>query len=249
MHMGHEGEWIRGEPAYPNWYGEVAGTPQTAWMAWDEERAADEADDDEWLDDESLDGESLDGEWPDGEWPDGDPPAGPGWPMGPGGRTGLGLGYGKGWGHGGVPGFSGWIAVAVAVVAAAAGVAAGFFLIRGIPVASVAEGATPGASVPASSGRGADPQTLPGRPGSASGNGSGNEQLRVLLTGRVLAVSGTSITIGGTGPSVTAAVTGATKITGRAHGIGGVKVGDEVAAELTGTPTHLVTTTLQDPAQ
>ena len=245
--------------AYPNWYGEVAGAPQTAWMAWDEARGSDEADDDEWLDGESPDdewpdgespdGESLDGEWPDGEWLDGDPPAGPGWPMGPGGRTGLGLGYGKGWGHGGVPGFSGWIAVTVAVVAAAAGVAAGFFLIRGTPVASVAEGATPGASVPAPSGRGADPQTLPGRPGSASGNGSGSGQLRVLLTGRVLAVSGTSITIGGTGPSVTAAVTGATKITGRAHGIGGVKVGDEVAAELTGTPTHLVTTALQDPAE
>jgi hypothetical protein len=32
-------------------------------------------------------------------------------------------------GHGGVPGFSAWVAAAVAVVAAAAGVAAGFFLI------------------------------------------------------------------------------------------------------------------------
>jgi hypothetical protein len=51
------------------------------------------------------------------------------------------------------------------------------------------------------------------------------------------------------GPSVTAAVTSATKITGHAHGIGGVKVGDEVAAQITGTPSHLVTTTLQDPAE
>jgi hypothetical protein len=48
---------------------------------------------------------------------------------------------------------------------------------------------------------------------------------------------------------VTAAVTSATKLTGRVHGIGGVKVGDEVAAEITGTPSHLVITTLQDPAQ
>ncbi len=100
---------------------------------------------------------------------------------------------------------------------------------------------------PASSGNDAGLQTLPGLPGSASGNGNG--QLRMLLTGRVLAVSATSITIGGTGPSVTAAVTGATTITGHAHGIGGVKVGDEVAAQITGTPSHLVTTTLQDPAQ
>jgi hypothetical protein len=36
---------------------------------------------------------------------------------------------GKRWGHGGVPGFSAWAAAAVAVVAAAAGVAVGLFLI------------------------------------------------------------------------------------------------------------------------
>ena len=69
--MGHEGEWIRGEWAHPAWYGEVAGAPQTAWLAWDEETAGDEADDDDWPDDEALDDECQDGEWPDGEWPDG----------------------------------------------------------------------------------------------------------------------------------------------------------------------------------
>jgi len=36
---------------------------------------------------------------------------------------------GKRWGHGGVPGFSAWAVAAVAVVAAAAGVAVGLFLI------------------------------------------------------------------------------------------------------------------------
>jgi hypothetical protein len=36
---------------------------------------------------------------------------------------------GKRWGHRGVPGFSAWAAAAVAVVAAAAGVAVGLFLI------------------------------------------------------------------------------------------------------------------------
>ncbi len=71
----------------------------------------------------------------------------------------------------------------------------------------------------------------------------------MLLTGRVLAVSGTSVTIGGTGPSVTAAVTSTTKLTGRVHRIGGIKAGDEVAAQITGTPSHLVITNLQDPAQ
>jgi len=71
----------------------------------------------------------------------------------------------------------------------------------------------------------------------------------MLLTGRVLAVSGTSVTIGGAGPSVTAAVTSTTKVTGHVHGLSGIKVGDEVAAQITGTPSHLTITTLQDPAQ
>jgi hypothetical protein len=132
-------------------------------------------------------------------------------------------------------------------MAAVAGVTVGFFLTRGASVASAAGGATPSASAPASApasrGSGAGPQALPGLPG----NGDG--QLRILLTGRVLAVSGTSVTIGGAGPSVTAAVTGATKLTGRVHGIGGVKVGDQVAAQITGTPSHLVIASLQDPAQ
>jgi hypothetical protein len=127
------------------------------------------------------------------------------------------------------------------VVAAAAGIAVGLFLVRGTPAASAAGGAMPGASAPASAGSGAD---LPGRPG--SGNGSG--QLQMMLAGRVLAVSGTSITIGGAGPSVTAAVTSATKITGTARGIGGIKVGDEVSAQITGTASHLTATAIKDPA-
>jgi len=143
------------------------------------------------------------------------------------------------------------MAVAVAVVAAVAGVAAGFFLTRGAPVASAAGGAIPSASppvsAPPSTGSGAGPGTRPGLPGNAGGNG--DEQLRMLLTGRVLAVSRSSVTVGGAGPSVTATVTSTTKLTGRVHGLSGVKVGDEVAAQITGTPSHLVITILQDPAQ
>jgi hypothetical protein len=194
---------------------------------------------DEWPDDESPGGERLDSEWPDDEPLDGEPFAAPGGPAGPGPGFGHRTG---GWGHGGIPGFSAWIAVAVAVAAAVAGVAVGFFLTRGAPAASTAGGTTPSAPAPALGG-GGGPQALPGLPG----NGDG--QLRMLLTGRVLAVSGTSVTIGGAGPSVTAAVTSATKLTGGVHGIGGIKVGDEVAAQITGTPSHLVITSLQDPAQ
>ena len=149
-------------------------------------------------------------------------------------------GSGEGREHVGVPGFSGWVAAAVAVVAAIAGVAVGLAMVGGMPAASTAGGATPSASAPAPAAGGA---ALPGLPG------SGNGQLQMLLTGRVLAVSGTSITIGGAGPSVTAAVTGATKITGTSRGIGGVKVGDEVSAQITGPASHLTATAIQDPAQ
>ena len=176
-------------------------------------------------------------EWPEDGWPqDGWP--GDGWPDGgqPGGGGGSGAGMGRG--PGGAPGFSVRAASAVALLAAAAGVAAGFFLVRGTPAASTAGQLRPSAPAPSASGG----TGLPGLPG----NGKG--QLQMILTGRVLAVSGTSITIGGDGPSVTAAVTSATKVTGTARGIGGVKVGDEVSAQLTGTASHLVATAIQDPA-
>jgi hypothetical protein len=172
-----------------------------------------ESDDREWIqggttqpeDDESLSGEG-------------------GWP------TPVAV-AGKRWGHGGIPGFSGWVAAAVAVVAAAAGVAVGLFLVRGTPASAVSAAgrATPSASAVA--------------PGGSAGT------LRVVLTGQVLAVSHTSITIGGAGPAVTAAVTGATTISGSVRGIDGVKPGDEVSAQLTGTVGKLVATAIQDPAR
>jgi hypothetical protein len=248
MIMGRDDEWIRGD----GW--------TTVWGVDEDAEDEDETDEDDWPEDDSLDGHWpddddgwLDDASPENEWLDGEPFALPGGPLGPGPR------YWRGWRHGGVPGFSGfsvWMAVAVAVVAGVAGVAAGFFLTRGAPVASAdggVFGSTPSvsasasgpASGPASTGSGAGPQNLPGLPGSGNGNG----QLRILLTGRVLAVSATSVTIGGAGPSVTASVTSTTKLTGHVHGLGGVKVGDEIAAQITGTPSHLVITTLQDPAQ
>jgi hypothetical protein len=125
------------------------------------------------------------------------------------------------------------VAAAVAVVAATAGVAVGLFLIGDPSPASAVAGAAP--SAPASASASAPASARPA-------------QLRVAVTGRVLAVSRTSITIGGAGPSVTAAVTAATTVTGRAHGIGGVKAGDQVSAQLTGTAAHLTATAIADPA-
>jgi hypothetical protein len=240
-----DGEWIRDEAAG------AAGEPDDGWRQhnWPGESWPGES----WPGDgwpgESRPGESRPGDgspggsrpgdgWPDDKWSDDERPG----EAQPGGAA-------KGPGHGGVPGFSVRAAAAVAVLAATAGVAAGLFLVRGTPAASAA-GATPSASAPGASAPGASAPAgssagLPGLPG-LSGNGNG--QLRMILTGRVVAVSGTAITIGGEGPSVTAAVTGATTITGTAHGIGGVKVGDEVSAQITGTASHLTATAIQDPA-
>jgi hypothetical protein len=41
---------------------------------------------------------------------------------------------------------------------------------------------------------------------------------------------------------VTAAVTTGTRVTGRAHGVGGIKAGDHIAAQLAGTAAELTGT-------
>jgi hypothetical protein len=208
-----------------------------------------EPDDGEWIRAEAArkspagDDGRPDEEWPGYGWSAADSAAAAASAIGSGSADAdsAGSATGKRWGHGGIPGFSGWVAAAVAVVAATAGVAVGLSLIRGTPSGSAAGWAAPSASAEA-----------PSAPAPAGASG----QVRILLTGRVLAVSRTSITIGGAGPSVTAAVTSATRVTGAGRGTGGVrgisgvrgiKAGDEVSAQLTGTAAHLIATAIQDP--
>ena len=123
------------------------------------------------------------------------------------------------------------------------GVTAGLLLVRGTPIADQARQAVtaPSASASASAG-GAGLPVLPAL------SGQGNGQLQLILTGRVLAINERSITIGGNGPSVTAAITRSTKITGAVHGIGGVRAGAEVSAQITGISGHLTAAAIQDPA-
>jgi hypothetical protein len=192
------------------------------------------------------DGGSASSGWPRGGGPghaDGPQDGGPGHAGGPqDDRPGHAGGPGHR-GDRGAPGFSVRLAAAVAVVAAAVGVTAGLLLVQGKPIADGARqtATAPSASAPASAGG----SGLPALP-ALSGQGDG--QLQLMLTGRVLAISGTSITIGGNGPSVTAAITRSTKITGAVHGIGGVKAGAEVSAQVTGSSGHLTATAIQDPA-
>jgi hypothetical protein len=70
----------------------------------------------------------------------------------------------------------------------------------------------------------------------------------MMIEGRVLAVSSTSITLGGAGPNVTARITRATQFSGKVHGITGVTLGDQVSATLTGSSaTSLTATAIEDP--
>jgi hypothetical protein len=229
-----DGEWIRDEAASPAGASGHGSRPAGAGEEQREDGWPDEdGPDDEW----PTEGGPND-EWPaeggpDDEWPGDDRP------------PGLPSETGKRWGRGGVPGFSVWMAAAVAVLAAAAGVGAGL-LIKGTPTASAAGAATPSATAPGGTAPGGSGASMPALPGPAE---NGNGQVQIILTGRVQAVSATSITIGGSGPSVTAAVTSATKVTGAVRGIAGVKAGDRVAAQVSGTPGHLVATAIQDPVQ
>jgi len=87
---------------------------------------------------------------------------------------------------------------------------------------------------------------VPGQGGGPAGQGA-DTQLAVV--GRVVAVSGRTITIGG-GPmqSVKASVTSATRFTGSARTLTAVRVGDIVAAQITEVNGVARVITLQDPA-
>jgi hypothetical protein len=87
--------------------------------------------------------------------------------------------------------------------------------------------------------------TLPG--GALPGGGGPGASMFVM--GTVTVVSPTSVTIGGPGHTVTATVTGATRITGKVAGLGGIKVGDQVSAQLVQDGGRVIAVALADPAQ
>jgi hypothetical protein len=131
--------------------------------------------------------------------------------------------------------------VLTAVIAAAAGFLA-VIAVRDLsahPAAAnsvaPASGAAPSAGVPAPGG-GAVP--APGR----------GQTVQLEIGGKVTAVSATSITVAGPDHQVTAAVTSATKVSGRVSSITGVKAGDQVSMHAAGTEGNLTATAIQDPA-
>jgi hypothetical protein len=187
--------------------------------------------DDEWAGDEWTDDD-----WPDDDWPDGAPPV-PGWPAPPPPSAR----------HGGGPGWRSYpvMVAVVAVVAAAIGAAVVLLVGNGpstSPSAAMAPNGSPSSVAPGPGTGGG------GIPGGGPVGGSGGNLVQALIVGKVTAVSSTSISVTGQGNTITAAVTGSTKFSGKAHSISDIKVGDQVLAQLTGTGSTFTATTIQDPA-
>ena len=165
-------------------------------------------------------------DWPDDLWPGDDDPAGgsqTAQPRPPGGP------------EDGPPArrLRPVLLLVIALLAAAAG--AGIVLAVEGPASSLTPVAPGGNSQPG--GSGALPGTGPGATGT------------LFVAGQVTAVSSTSITVGGPGHTVTAAITRSTRVTGKVSGISGIKVGDHVSAQIVQNGGAARATAIQDPAQ
>jgi hypothetical protein len=148
----------------------------------------------------------------------------------------------------GRPGRRGMLLAVTAVVAAAAGFGIVTVAIRDVSGGPAAS-ATPSASAPNTGGSGGQPSggthVRPQAGGVPSLPPGATESLEI--GGLVRAVSATSITVGGSGQEVTAAVTRATVITGKVTSISGIKVGDFVSASISGANGKLTADSIQDP--
>ena len=181
-------------------------------------------------------------DWPDDLWPGDDDPPGGG---GPGGGAAPGMPPGS-------PGDGpprrrprGVLLLVTALLAAAAGAA----IVLGVHALSGSSGVTAGPAGQPSSLTPVAPGGN-GQPGGGALPGTGSGGTGTLFAiGKVTTVSGTSITIGGPGHTVTATVTGSTRITGKVSGISGIKVGDQVSAQIVQNGGAARASAIQDPAQ
>jgi hypothetical protein len=137
---------------------------------------------------------------------------------------------------------------AALILTAVLAAAAGYLVVTAVrdvtdSPAAASPSASPSAAAPSrGSGGGAAPS------GGAIPTPGPGQQLRLQIAGQVTAVSATSITLTSGGQQVTAAVTSSTRVTGRVTSIGGVKTGDLVSVQITGSNGKLAATAIQDPA-
>jgi hypothetical protein len=188
-------------------------------------------------------------EWPDYLWPDDEEGAPgvawPGLPPPPGGPPRRRF----------RPAVLGTVIVVAAL--AGAGVALAAQVFSGRPHGPATANSRPPVLSPAQPGGNGQPGTRiggNGQPGSQIGGngvpgGAGVSGGQIFIVGRVSAVSGNSITIGGPARTVPASVTGATRITGKVTSISGIKVGDQVSAQISQQGSGLTVVAIQYPAQ
>lgn len=194
-------------------------------------------------------------DWPDDLWPDDDdhprladddhgaqpdawpaPSPPPGWPGGGprGGRLNP----------------ANLAVVAVVAVVIGAGIALAVQVFSSSPTAS-APSSSQSSLVPGQqSGGNIQPGQGGGQPGQGGFPGGQAGTVQTLIVGTVLKVSATSITIGGPGHTITAAVTGSTRVSGKVTAIGGIKVGDQISAQISESSSGKATVAaIQYPAQ
>ncbi len=131
----------------------------------------------------------------------------------------------------------------IAVLAAVAGAVLVLIITKGPsgPSSVANPGTVPSAAAPSP---GAQNGPAGGFPGGLNGGGQ-----TLFMGGVVTAVSSHSITLGGQGHTVTAAITSSTRFTGQVKSASDIKPGDLVAAQITGYGSHPVAVVIQDPAQ
>jgi hypothetical protein len=186
-------------------------------------------------------------DWPDGLWPDDDddgvrpdawpaPSMPPGWPGGSPRRGRLSP--------------ANLAVVAVVGVVIGAGIALAVQVFSGSPAASAPSSSQPRLAPGQRSGGNIQPGQggPPGQSGGFPGGQAGT--VHAFIVGTVLKVSATSITIGGPGHTITAAVTGSTRVSGRVTAIAGLKAGDQVSAQISERSSGKATVVaIQYPAQ
>jgi hypothetical protein len=213
--------------------------------------------DEQWPDDQWPDDRWPDDRWPDDRWPDDiwsgeddDGVAGDGWPAPPISPGPPGDGSAKRRVN---PTALAVTAVVAVVAGAAIALAVEVFSPSSTPSAPAGGhqfilgprgGSQPGAGGrPGTGGRGSGP--VGGFPG---GGGSGQTG-QAFVVGRLLKVSATSITVGGPGHTITAAVTRSTRVSGKVSAISGLKVGDQVSAQISQSGGKATVVAIQYPAQ
>ena len=167
------------------------------------------------------------GDWPDDLWPDNDDPHGGREDRPPKRRSRPAL----------------LLVIALLAAAAGAGIVLAVDGLSGSSGVTAGSASQPSSLTPVAPGGNGQPGG-----GALPGTGSGGTGT-LFVIGKVTAVSGTSITVGGPGHTVKAAVTGSTRITGTVSGISGIKVGDQVSAQIVQNGGAARASAIQDPAQ